>query len=163
MKSLKSLLTLTLCLFVMSGFAFNVTMNTNMSALLASEDQTRHMTEMLGKLTPDEFVKMSPAQLEGLAGHKLSFKEKIALKVVKMKAKKMAKAFDNGTISAADGAKGAGIDKGVYILLAILIPFLAVGLASDWNGSDWLICLLLTCLCWLPGFIYALIKMKNYY
>jgi uncharacterized membrane protein YqaE (UPF0057 family) len=163
MKSLKSLLTLALCLSVMSGFAFNVTMNINMSGLLASDNQTSHMTEMLGKLTPDEFVKMSPTQIENLTGHKLSFKEKIALKVVKMKAQKLAKQFDNGTISAA-GAKGAAIDKGVYIILAIVgLGFLGIGLASDWNGSDWIICLVLSILCWLPGVIYALIKMKNYY
>ena len=60
-------------------------------------------------------------------------------------------------------AAAPGIDKGVYIILALLIPFLAVGLATNFEGNDWLIALLLSFLFWLPAIIYALIKMKDYY
>jgi uncharacterized membrane protein YqaE (UPF0057 family) len=38
-----------------------------------------------------------------------------------------------------------------------------MGLFSDWDGSDWIVNLLLTMLCWLPGLIHALTKMKEYY
>ena len=95
--------------------------------------------------------KMSSKMASG--SHKLSFKEKLVLKLVTKKAEKMQK-----KMSAAPS-----IDKGVYIILAILIPFLAVGLATNFEGADWLICLLLTFLFYLPGLIYALIKMNDYY
>jgi hypothetical protein len=56
------------------------------------------------------------------------------------------------------------LSKGLYILLAIIgWGFLGMGLVSDWEGSEWIICLILSCLFILPGLIYALIKMKNYY
>jgi uncharacterized membrane protein YqaE (UPF0057 family) len=59
---------------------------------------------------------------------------------------------------------GAEIDKTVYILLAILgLGWVGIGLNDDWKGSKWLISLLLYCLLWLPGFIYTLMQMKNYY
>jgi uncharacterized membrane protein YqaE (UPF0057 family) len=43
------------------------------------------------------------------------------------------------------------------IVLAILAPPLAVGIASDWNPDKVLIAILLTALCTLPGIIYAII------
>ena len=56
------------------------------------------------------------------------------------------------------------ISKGLYILLALIgWGFLGIGLMSDWEGSEWIICLVLTVLFYIPGLIYALIKMKNYY
>lgn len=51
----------------------------------------------------------------------------------------------------------AGDDAILYIILCILIPFVAVGLATDWDLTKTLICLLLCCLFWLPGIIYAFI------
>ncbi len=49
------------------------------------------------------------------------------------------------------------IDPIVYILLCIFIPFVAVGLATDWEVKDVLINLLLCCLCGIPGIIHAFI------
>lgn len=58
----------------------------------------------------------------------------------------------------------AAIPQGLYILLSIFwLGWLAMGINDDWNGTDWLISLLLYCLFWLPGFIYSLVKMKKYY
>jgi uncharacterized membrane protein YqaE (UPF0057 family) len=59
---------------------------------------------------------------------------------------------------------GAAISKGLYIILAIL-PFgwLGMGLNDNFTGSDWIISLVLYILLWLPGLIYTLVKMKNYY
>lgn len=45
----------------------------------------------------------------------------------------------------------------LYIILCILIPFVAVGLATDWDVTKTLICLLLSFLFWIPGIIYAFI------
>lgn len=105
-------------------------------------------------MTPEEFLKLTPKKIKAATGKRLKLKQVIELKAAQKMVKKQLKS--------ADGA-APGIEKGVYIILAILIPFLAVGLASNWEGSDWLICLLLSVLCWLPGFIYALVKMKEYY
>ena len=56
------------------------------------------------------------------------------------------------------------LSKSVYILLAIIgLGFIGIGLVTDWTGNDWIIGLVLGFLFWLPGVIYALIKMKNYY
>jgi uncharacterized membrane protein YqaE (UPF0057 family) len=51
----------------------------------------------------------------------------------------------------------AGDDAILYIILCILLPFVAVGLATDWDLTKTLICLLLSILFWIPGVIYAFI------
>lgn len=102
-------------------------------------------------MTTESFLNMSPKEFKKATGKKLNLKERIGLKLVQKALKKQMK------------AAGAGIDKNVYIILAIFIPFLAVGLATNFEGTDWLIALLLSFLFWLPGIIYAFIKMKDYY
>ena len=52
-------------------------------------------------------------------------------------------------------------DAILYYILAILIPFLAVGLVTDWDLTKVIICLLLCFLFVLPGIIYALIVVHN--
>ncbi len=47
------------------------------------------------------------------------------------------------------------------IVLAILAPPTAVGIASNWDPNKVLIALLLTALCFLPGIIYALIVVSK--
>ena len=47
-------------------------------------------------------------------------------------------------------------------VLAILIPFVAVGLVTDWDIALTLICLGLTILGWIPGVIMALIVVNNH-
>ncbi len=47
------------------------------------------------------------------------------------------------------------------IILAILTPPLAVGIASDWDPDKVLIAIILTALCTLPGIIYALIQVSK--
>jgi len=54
-------------------------------------------------------------------------------------------------------------DKTLLYILAFVIPFVAVGLVTDWEIKDVLINLLLTALCGIPGIIHAFIKVKNYY
>ena len=62
------------------------------------------------------------------------------------------------------GHGGDAIPKWLYIVLAIFgLGWLGMGINDNFNGSDWLISLLLYILLWLPGFIYTLIKMSNYY
>jgi uncharacterized membrane protein YqaE (UPF0057 family)/uncharacterized protein YqkB len=55
-----------------------------------------------------------------------------------------------------DLKSNSGGDEAIlYIILCILIPFVAVGLATDWDITKVLIALLLSFLFWLPGIIYA--------
>ena len=58
----------------------------------------------------------------------------------------------------------AEVPQLLYIILAILpLGWLAMGINDDWSGNDWWISLILYILGWLPGFIFTLIKMSNYY
>jgi uncharacterized membrane protein YqaE (UPF0057 family) len=47
------------------------------------------------------------------------------------------------------------------VILAILTPPLAVGIASDWDPDKVLIAILLTALCYVPGLVYALIQTSK--
>lgn len=49
----------------------------------------------------------------------------------------------------------------LYYILAIILPFLAVGLVTDWDITKVLITVLLCFLFWLPGAIYALITVSQ--
>ena len=52
----------------------------------------------------------------------------------------------------------------LYIVLAVFfLGWLAMGINDNFEGYDWAISLILYLLLWLPGFIYTLIKMSNYY
>ncbi len=117
----------------------------------------RHAIEVQG-LSPEmlqmgieEFLELTPAKYREITGERLGFKNTMKLKAAQKSLKKELRKED-------------GISKGVYILLAILgLAWLAMGIKSNWSGSDWVVNLILTLLCWLPGFIHALVKMKDYY
>lgn len=107
---------------------------------------------VVGKMSAGEIAKLTPAKYKEMRGEKLTLKQVVALKSIQSKMKK--EGF----------SAGSDLSKGVYILLAFVgWGFLGIGLLTDWKGNEWWMCLLLTALCWLPGFIYALVKMKNYY
>ncbi|MDP2386898.1 MAG: YqaE/Pmp3 family membrane protein [Bacteroidota bacterium] len=92
-------------------------------------------------------AKRSAAKVNSTAEtNTLGFKEKIT--IVKA-AKEMKKS-----------AAGEDISKGLYIVLAILIPFVAVGLATDW-GIETLWNVLWCLLCGIPGIIHAFIILKR--
>jgi uncharacterized membrane protein YqaE (UPF0057 family) len=89
---------------------------------------------------------IATTEVKQVKEHKVSKIEKLILK----------------KITKADGS--SKISKGIYILLALFgLGWLGMGLNSNFEGSDWIISLVLYLLLWLPGFIYTLIKMKNYY
>jgi uncharacterized membrane protein YqaE (UPF0057 family) len=61
-------------------------------------------------------------------------------------------------------AGDSGISKTVYIILSIFsLGWLAIGLNDNWKGSKWIIALVCYFLLWLPGVIYSLMHMKDYY
>lgn len=58
----------------------------------------------------------------------------------------------------------AEISQGAYIVLSIFfLGWLAIGLNDGFEGFSWILDLILYILFWLPGFVYALLVMGNYY
>lgn len=100
----------------------------------------------------EQFLEITPNEVKEITGKKLTLKETVKLKLAQ---KKVAKVL---------GKKKPKLDSGVYVILVILgLGWLAMGLNDDWSGSDWLINLLLTALCWLPGVIHGLAKKSKWY
>ncbi len=87
------------------------------------------------------------------ANTKIEAKSALSKKVAQVKATeqtmKMIKAPAKRSNSATDD------DAVLLIILAIIIPFVAVGLATGWNQRDVVINILLTFLCGIPGIIHA--------
>lgn len=57
--------------------------------------------------------------------------------------------------------KGGDIPTGLLYVLAFFIPWLAVGLVTDWDIKTVVINLLWTCLCGIPGIIHAFIVVAR--
>ncbi|MEM9984967.1 MAG: YqaE/Pmp3 family membrane protein [Bacteroidota bacterium] len=124
----------------------------NWSEVMASQPEVNALPAELTQLSAEEFIALTPKQVRDLTGKRMSIKETLRLKAAQRMVKKATK------------PNAADIDKTVYIILAIVgLGWLAMGLLSDWSGNDWIINLVLTLLCWLPGVIHAFIKMKDYY
>ena len=114
-----------------------------------NEDVTRIFNDNL-----QAFLQLTPREYHKLTGKKLTLAETVKLKA----AQKMVKS----QLDKADGEDT--FPKGGYIVLVILgWGFIPLGILSDWKGNDWWVNLLLTALCWLPGVIHGLVKMKDYY
>lgn len=56
---------------------------------------------------------------------------------------------------------GMNDDAILYYVLAFFIPFLAVGLVTDWDVKQVIINILLCCLCGIPGIIHAFIVVSR--
>lgn len=139
-----------ICALMMSAsaFAFDTKF---VAAPLSANAEITQIDPALGQLNVEKFLNMTPSEFEKMTGKKLGLKKSLAMKAAQKKMKKEMPAAPSD------------LSKELYIVLAIFISFVAVGIASDWKGGDWIINLLLSCLCWIPGVIHALIKMKNYY
>lgn len=118
----------------------------------AQMDELQTLSPEMLQLGLEKFTEITPKQYKEITGEKLGLKKTVALKMAQHKVKKAMKDGDSG------------ISSGVYVLLAILgLGWVAMGILSDWEGSDWIVNLILTALCWLPGLIHALVKKKNYF
>jgi uncharacterized membrane protein YqaE (UPF0057 family) len=131
-----------------SSFAFD---SKFVAAPLAANAEVAQIDPELAKLNVEKFINLTPSEYQKMTGKKLGLKKTLAMKAAQKKLKKELPASPDD------------LSKELYIVLAIFISFVAVGIASDWEGSDWIINLVLSLLCWLPGVIHALMKMKNYY
>ena len=156
----RSLFTAVAFSIVLSSFAF-----TNASFVLPKENlvpktwvsqyenvpELKTLSPEMIKLGVDGFLSLTPAKYKKLTGQRLGLKKSIELKAAQKFLKKKMAADEK-------------ISKGLYVVLAILgLGWVALGVLSDWSGNDWWVNLILTLLCWLPGLIHALVKMKDYY
>lgn len=155
------LLTLSFGLFAFNASAAT-TADVSKTPVAISAENAQKVEALLQEFSTQDLNQLTISKVEELTGKEMSFKEKVAFKIAKMKMKKAQKKVV-ASMESGSGLAAPGIDKGIYIILAIFIPFVAVGLATDWQGKDWLIALLLSFLCGLPGIIYALVKMNKYY
>lgn len=108
------------------------------------------LSEIVADLSFQEFLDLSPKKYRKMTGKKLGFRNTVKLKTAQIAAKA--------------SVASAVLPKGVYIILAIFgLGWLAMGLNDDFDGDNWWIGLLLYFLFWLPGFIFTLVKMSEYY
>jgi uncharacterized membrane protein YqaE (UPF0057 family) len=118
---------------------------------LKDAPEVKGLSADMVKMSIDQFLSLTPAKYKKLTGEKLGLKKSMELKA----AQKLVKSKFAGD---------EGISKGLYIVLAILgLGWIALGILSGWSGKDWWLNLILTLLCWIPGVIHALVKMKSYY
>ncbi len=123
----------------------------NWAVTLGDQPEIKALTPDMGQLALDQFLALTPKKYREMTGERLTIKQTVQLKVAQKIVKRQMK-------------KDADISKGLYVLLAIIgLGWVAMGILDDWDGSDWIVNLVLTVLCWLPGLIHALVKMKNYY
>lgn len=140
--------------FMLVTFVSQAAIPTRTVVLPSGENQVNEDVTRIFNDNLQAFLSLTPREYHRLTGKKLTFAETVKLKA----AQKMVKSqMDN-----ADGEDK--FPKGGYIVLVILgWGFIPLGILSDWKGNDWWVNLLLTALCWLPGVIHGLIKMKDYY
>lgn len=138
-------------LFLVLGLSAKAVHSVNWATQFGDESQIQALSPEMTKMAVDKFLNLTPQSYKEMTGEKLGFRKTMQLK----SAQKFIKAKMN---------KGEDIEKNLYIILAIVgLGFIAMGLMDDWKGNNWIINLILTALCWLPGVIHALIKMKDYY
>ena len=129
----------------------SIATDNNWADVVKANPEVNTLSPDMLKMSIEKFLALTPSKYKEMTGKKLGLKKSMELKAAQKFVKKKMSA-------------GADISKGVYILLAILgLGWLAMGLMDDWSGSDWIVNLILTALCWLPGVIHALVKMKKYY
>ncbi len=75
--------------------------------------------------------------------------------------KPLKRSFVKKTILKKTSSEPDSDDAVLYYILAVVLPWLAVGLVTDWDVSKVIINLLLTLLCVIPGIIHAIITVRD--
>lgn len=150
MKKLFTLLAMTFMFTASYAYVVDIHPTTDEETLTLEE-----LSDGLENLTVDDILSMTPKKYKEITGKKMGLKNAVKLKMVKKKIRKFNK-HKTGT--------NAEVSRGLYIFLAIIgWGFLGMGLNDDWQGNDWIICLVLGFLTCIGGLIYALIKKDKYY
>ena len=121
----------------------------------AGMEDLADLPEEAQQMSIGEFLTLTPKTYREKTGKKLGWFKKRAL----------AKAQDKvRTRMGKNKNADSSIPQALYIVLAIFaLGWLAMGILDDFEGNNWLIGLLLTILFVIPGIIYSLIKMGDYY
>jgi uncharacterized membrane protein YqaE (UPF0057 family) len=144
----RTLLLLAFAFCFVSSYATN---NTNWANQFGGDPEIATLSSDMTQLTLNQFLTLTPNTYTEITGKKLGFVKTVQLKAAQKYLKKKV-------------GQSEDISKEIYIVLAIFgLGFVAMGLLDDWKGNDWIINLVLTALCWLPGVIHAFVKMKKYY
>lgn len=140
---------LLLTIFALNSYA---AVEASLATQFDNQPEIQALNPDMVDMAMDDFLALTPKKYKEMTGKKLTFKETIKLKAAQKFIKKQQK-------------KGEpDFSKGLYVLLAILgLAWIAMGVMDDWEGSDWIVNLILYALCYLPGLIHALTKMKKYY
>ena len=153
------IVTLTLLISLFAALSMSVAVAPAKAALTPANAIAESGLAIDPAASVDEFLALTPKKYREMTGEKMSFKETIALKLAQKKIKKELR----------KQGKRDGDDqfpKGLFIACAILLPIAAVifmGIMDDWEGNTWWTALLLYALCYLPGLIYTLTKVNDYY
>lgn len=110
------------------------------------------LPDAIHALDMEAFLALTPAKYKRITGHPLTVREALTLKAAQKSLRKAQRDPD-------------AMPELAFVILALFgFGWVAMGLLSDWQSSDWIINLLLTfCCCWLPGLIHALVRMPYYY
>lgn len=147
---------------------------TTKSVLLTEEVKSLNSVDEVSKIEKNESVVLTENVVSTVATEtpQVSTKSELSLSkkslvvssnekqnTIQKTVKQDVKAYKNSKaeIRKALKERNAGDMTILYIILCILLPFVAVGLATDWDLTKTLICLLLSILFWIPGVIYAFI------
>ncbi len=145
-------LTLTLLLCCIFAFSAEAVTHKKWQDIVSETTEIAGLNNADVALNMDSFLDLSPKKYREITGERLGIKGSLALKAAQKQVKKMKK------------GRAEDIPKGLYILAVILgWGFLVMGLMDDWEGNNWWVNLILVVLCWLPGVIHGLVKMKEYY
>jgi len=104
-------------------------------------------------LDGEAFLELTPKKVREMTGERLGIGGSIALKMAQRSYKKSLKR-----------ERAADIPQVLYIIGAIFgFAWLLMGIMDSFEGNNWWISLLLYILFFLPGIIFAFIKMNEYY
>lgn len=117
-------------------------------------EENMALIEILQDVTVEEFLELTPRAIKEKTGKKLKFKEIIALKTAQ---KKLKKAIANEELPADDE------DKVLIYVLCFFIPPLAVYLMHEFDDNKFVVNLILSLLCGIPGIIHAFILASKYF
>ncbi|MEM1324444.1 MAG: hypothetical protein AAGI23_00740 [Bacteroidota bacterium] len=108
--------------------------------------------ENLQSMSLDDIMTLTPKKYREMTGKRMGVANAVKLKVAQTVLKK------NSAKQATD------LPKAAYVILALIgLGWLAMGLLDSFEGNNWWIGLLLYFLGFLPGLIFTLIKMGDYY
>ncbi|MCP3931303.1 MAG: YqaE/Pmp3 family membrane protein [Bacteroidetes bacterium] len=111
--------------------------------------------DIFSKMTIGDFLEMTPKKFKETTGRKLKFKEGMALRAAQHKVKKQMK--KSGTNYPDQD------DKVLIYLLCFFIPPLAVYLCYEMEDNKFIVNLILSLLCGLPGIIHAFVVCSQYF